>query len=133
MANVGFKDLPRRTVADKVLRDEAFNIAKNPKYDEYQRGLASMVYKFIDKKSPDSGFATTANKSAINNKNMSNLELAEELHKSIIRKFEKRKVHLSFKENLDNADLADMQLTSKFDKGTRFLLCVIDIFHGLFP
>ena len=45
-----FKDLARRTTSDKVLRDKAFNIAKNPKYDGYQRGLASMVYKFFDKK-----------------------------------------------------------------------------------
>ena len=39
----------KRTASDKVLRDKAFNIAKNPKYDEYQRGLASMVYKFLIK------------------------------------------------------------------------------------
>ena len=45
-----FKDLAKRTAADKVLRDKAFNIAKNPKYDGYQRGFASMVYKFFDKK-----------------------------------------------------------------------------------
>ena len=44
------KDLNRRTAADNVLRDKAFNIAKNPKYGVYQRGLASMVYKFFDKK-----------------------------------------------------------------------------------
>ena len=44
-----FKDLARKTASDKVLRDKAFNIAKNPKYDGYQRGLASMVYKFFDK------------------------------------------------------------------------------------
>ena len=50
-----FKDLARRTASDKVLRDKAFNIAKNPKYDGYQRGLASMVYKFFDKKSTGSG------------------------------------------------------------------------------
>ena len=49
MAFRDFEDLPRRTASDKILRDEAFNIAKNPKYDEYQRGLASMVYKFFDK------------------------------------------------------------------------------------
>ena len=46
-----FKDLPRRTDSDKALRDKAFNIAKNPKYDGYQRGLTSMVYNFFDKKS----------------------------------------------------------------------------------
>ena len=51
MAYGDFKDLKRRTYSDEVLRDKAFNITKNPKYDEYQRGLASMVYKFFDKKS----------------------------------------------------------------------------------
>ena len=45
-----FKGLTKRTAADKVLRDKTFNIAKGPKYDEYQRGLASMVYTFFDKK-----------------------------------------------------------------------------------
>ena len=50
MAYGDFKDLAKRTAADKVLRDKAFNIAKNPKYDGYQRGLAPMVYKFFDKK-----------------------------------------------------------------------------------
>ena len=49
MAYGDFKDLARRTASDKVLRDKAFNIAKNPKYDGYQRGLTSMVYKFFDK------------------------------------------------------------------------------------
>ena len=55
MAYGDFKDLKRRTVFYKILRDKAFNIAKNPKYDAYQRGLASMVYKISDKKSTDSG------------------------------------------------------------------------------
>ena len=55
MAYGDFKYLKRRTASDKVLRDKAFNIAKNPKYDEYQRVLASMVYKFFDKKSTGSG------------------------------------------------------------------------------
>ena len=50
MAYGDFKDLQRRTYSDKVLRDKAFNIAKNPKYDGYKRGLASMVYNFFDKK-----------------------------------------------------------------------------------
>ena len=45
-----FKDLNRRTITDKVLRDKAFNISKNPKYDGYRRGIASMAYKFFDKK-----------------------------------------------------------------------------------
>ena len=66
-----------------MLRDKAFNIAKNPKYDQYQRGLASMVDKFFDKKTSGSG---------IKNENISNKELAEDLHKPIIRKFNKRNV-----------------------------------------
>ena len=73
-----FKDLKRRTGSDKVLKDKAFNIAKNPKYDGYQRGLASMVYNFFDKKSTGSG---------VNIPSEFNKQLAEELHKSIIRKF----------------------------------------------
>ena len=72
-----FKDIKRRTASDKILRDKAFNIAKNPKYDGYQRGLASMVYKFFDKKS--------AGSSVSNNEIKQNLQLAKELHKPIIR------------------------------------------------
>ena len=50
MSYEGFKDLRRRMAADRVLGDKAFNITKNPRYDGYQRGLVSMVYKFFDKK-----------------------------------------------------------------------------------
>ena len=59
---------------------------------------------------------------------MSNQQLADELHKPIIRKFKRRKVYSSFKDNVWGADLADMQLISKYNKGIRFLLCVIDLF-----
>ena len=59
---------------------------------------------------------------------MSNKELLEELHTPVIRKFEKRNVHSSFIDSIWGADLADMQLISKFKKGFRFLLCVIDIY-----
>ena len=87
MAYGDFKDLSRRTASDKILRDKAFNIAKIPKYDGYQRGPASMIYKYFDKKTSSR---------AIKNENMSNKELAEELHKPVIRKFTKRKVPSSF-------------------------------------
>ena len=50
MASGDFKDLTRRTTSDKILHKKAFNIAKNPKYDGYQRGLASTVYKFLLKR-----------------------------------------------------------------------------------
>ena len=117
------KDLTERTVTDKILRDKAFNIAKDPKYDGYQRGLASMVYKFFDKKSKGSGVKHVNTKLTPQNQ-----QLAKDLHKLIIKKFEKRKVHAAFKDNIWGADLADMQLLSRYNKGIRFLLCVIDIF-----
>ena len=112
------KDLTRRTIADKNLKNRAFDIAKDPKYDGYQRGLASMVYKLFDSKVSGSGAKLIPE----------NEQLANELHKPIIRKFEKRKVYSTFKDNIWGVDLADMQLLSKYNKGIRFLLCVIDIF-----
>ena len=117
------KNLTKRTIADKILRDKAFNIAKDTKYDGCQRGLASMVYKFFDSKVEGSG-AKHANTKLMPR----NQQLAEELHKPTIKKIEKRKVHAAFKGNIWGADLADMQLLSKYNKGIRFLLCVIDIF-----
>ena len=75
-----FKDLTRRRASDKILHDKAFNITKNPKYDGYQRGIASLVYKFFDKKTSGS-----VNK----NDSISNQQLAEEVHKPIVRKLKK--------------------------------------------
>ena len=115
MAYGDFKDLAKRTAADKVLRDKAFNIAKDPKYDGYQSGLASVVYKFFDKNTAGSGIKSMPQ----------NEQLAEELHKPIIRKFKKRKIHSTFKDKIWGADLADMQLISKFNKGFRLCYCVL--------
>ena len=88
------KDLTNRTKSDKVLRDKAYDIASNPEYDGYQRGLVSMVYKFFDKKSMGSGIKkdTTKPSSSI---------LADELHKPVI------------KDNIWEVDLTDMQSLSK--------------------
>ena len=72
MAYGKYKDLTKRTQSDKVLRDKAFEIASNAKYDGYQRGLASMVFKFFDKKSNGSGI-----------KSMSNQQLAIYLFNSV--------------------------------------------------
>ena len=105
------KHLTRRAASDKILCEKTFSIAKTPKYG-YERGLASMTYKFFDKKTSGSG---------TKNESISNKELAAELHKPIIRKFNKRKVHSSFIDNIRGADLTDMQLISKFKKGIRFL------------
>ena len=85
------KDLLNRTRADKILRDKAYDIASNPVYDGYQRGLASMVYKFFDKKTMGSD---RAEPSPLGRTAKLNLKLANELHKPIIRKFNKRKVNI---------------------------------------
>ena len=98
------------------------------KYDGYQRGLDSMVYKFFDKKSASLTDKSVSGSGVANDEIEQNLQFAKELHKLIIRKFQKRKIYSGFKDNIWGADLADMQLISKFNKGFRFLLCVIDIF-----
>ena len=133
------KDLINRTEADKVLRDKAYDIASNPKYDGYQRGLASMVYNFFDKKSTakptaepnalarsslerrGSGFKklknttkSTAEPSALARNSSI---LADERHTPIIRKVNKRKVYSQFKDNIWGVDLADMQSLSRKNKG----------------
>ena len=83
-----FKDLTRRTASDKVLRDKAFNIAKNTKYDGYQRGLASVVCKFFDKKTSGS---------FIKNENISNKELAKEFRNQLLENLRKEKYTLLLK------------------------------------
>ena len=82
------KDLTKKTQPEKVLKEKAFKIASDPKYDGYKRGLASMVYKIFDKK-----FSWLNKSSASGIANEPNCQLAHELHKPIIRKFKKRKVY----------------------------------------
>ena len=104
------KDLIKRTQSDKVLRYKAFKIASDPKYDGYQRGLDSMVYKFFDKKFSRSGVAASLpNKSDTK----PNYQLANELHRQITRKITRRKVYSSFGDIIWGVDLADMQSLSK--------------------
>ena len=108
-------DSAKRTASDKILRHKAFNIVINLKYDGYQRSVASIVYKFFDKKSsllPDKSVFGIG----LKNENIANKQLAEEFSKPIIRKFKKRKAHSPFIYNIWGADLADMQLISKFKK-----------------
>ena len=109
------KDLVKRIQLDKVLKDKAFKIASNPKYDGYQRGLASMLYKFFDKKSKGSGMI-----------NEPIYQLANKLHEPIIKKFKKREVYSYFRDNIWGVDLADMKSLSKCNKGIKHLLCAID-------
>ena len=117
------KDLINGTKSDKFLRDKAYNIASNPEYDGYQRGLASIVYKFFDKKSMRSGF-----KKLKNTTKPSSSILADELHKPIINKFHKRKVYSQFKDNIWGVDLADMQSLSRKNIVIKYLLCAIDLY-----
>ena len=127
------KDLTNRTEANKVLKDKAYDIASNPEYDGYQRGLASMVYKFFDKKST---VEPTANPSSLERSSLERMGggiasssiLANELHKPIIKKFDKRKVYSQFKDNIWGVDLVDMQSLSTKNKGIKYLLCAIDLY-----
>ena len=114
------KNLINRTKSDKILRDKAYDIASNPEYDGYQRGLASMVYRFFDKKSTGSGIASSS-------------ILADELHKPVIKKFNRRKVYSQFKDNIWGVDLADMQSLSRKNKGIEYLLCAIDLYALVIP
>ena len=109
-----YKDSVNRRQSDIALKNKALKIAVHPKVNGYQRNLAALVYKFFKGKTKGSG---------LNIK-----ELAEELHKPIIKNFKRRKVYSSFKDNIWGVDLADMQLLSKYNKGIRYLLCVVDLF-----
>ena len=131
------KDLINRTEADKVLRDKAYDIASNPECDGYQRGLASMVYKFFDKKSTaepsslermGSGVKKLKDTAKPSSLKCSSLILADELHKPVIKKFNRRKVYSQFKDNIWGVDLADMQSLSRKKKGIKYLLCAIDLY-----
>ena len=92
MAYGDFKNLKKRTVADKVLRDKAFEIASDQKQDGYQRGLASMVYKVLDKMSQGSGRPFSSDSLVVNSDIKQNIQLADQFHKPIIRKLKKKSV-----------------------------------------
>ena len=108
-----YKDSLNRKISDGVLKNKALKIALDPKVNGYQRVLTSMFSKFFNERTKGMG---------LNNK-----ILAKELHKPIIKNFKRRKVYSSFKDNIWGVDLADMTLISKFNKGIKYLLCVIDL------
>ena len=96
------KDLAKRTISDKVLKERAFETARNRNYEGYQRALATMVYKFFDKK--------TVSRISVNE------QLGEELHKPVIKTFKRRKVYARFKDKIWEADLAEMESLSRNNK-----------------
>ena len=101
MAYNKFEDLEKRTKPDIVLKNKALKIASNPKYNGYERGLASMVYKFFDKKPKGSGLKENQGNFLQNSGNLlANSQLTNELHKPIIRKLKKRKIYSFFKYNI---------------------------------
>ena len=131
-----YKDVENRLISDQKLRNSAYDIASNPKYDGYQRRLASMLYKFFDSKvapldkKPMSGKGNakhTAKPSSLERTGNDKI-LVEELHKPVIKKFNKRKVYSQFKHNIWGVDLADMQSLSKKNKGIKYILCAIDLY-----
>ena len=83
-----------RKQSDIVLKNKALKIAVDPKVNGYQRSLVAMVYKFFNERTKGS--------------EIENKQLAEELHKPIIKIFKRRKVYSSFKGNIWGVDLADM-------------------------
>ena len=113
-----YKNLEKRIQSDKVLKDKDFKIEKTPEYNGYEHALVSMVYRFFQKK-----FGSGLVKNTIKE----NQQLANEIHKPIIRKFKKRKVYSSYKDNIWGYDLADMELIAKYNKKIS-IYCVFSIF-----
>ena len=105
-----YKDFAKRTESDKLLKDQAFKIANNQNCDGYQRGLAAMVYKFLDKNSRGSDVAMFGNKSITNQ-----LQRVNKLPKPIIRKLKKEEFIHHLK-TIWGVDLADMELISKYNR-----------------
>ena len=126
MAYGKLKDLATRTKSDKFFRDNSFEIASDPKYYGCQGGLASMLYKFIIKKFAESGVATLANKYDVNS--VPYYQLENQLYEQIIKKFKRRKVYSSSKDNIWCLDLADMQSLSKYNRGNGYLFSAIHLF-----
>ena len=108
------KDLAKRTISDEILKDRAYEIARICNYDGYQRALASMVYKFFDKKT---GVGISVKE-----------QLVEELHNPVIKKFKRTKVYARFKGNILAVDLAEMESLSSKNENVKYLLCAKDVF-----
>ena len=115
-----YKDRANTRQSDIALKNKALKTTTAPRVNGYQRGLASMVYKFFNKRTKRSGINNRGNL-------LVNSKLAEELYKPVIKKFKRRKVYSNFKNNIWGVDLADMQLISKHNKGIRYLLCVTNL------
>ena len=114
------KDIAKRTISDKIFKDRAYEIARNRKYDGYQKALASIAYTFFDKKT---GSGVSVNE-----------QVVEELHKPVTKEFKRRKVYARFRDNILPEDLAEMGSLSFKNENVKFYY-VLWIFlpnvHGL--
>ena len=108
------KDLAKKTISDRILKDRPYENARNHGYNGCQRALASMVYKIFDMKT---GSGVSVNE-----------QLDEEIHKPAIKNFKRRKVYARFKGNIWAADLVKIESLSSKNKNAKYLLCVIDVF-----
>ena len=113
-----YKDLKNSTQSDTGLKNKAYKIAVDKSKNSYERLLASMVYKLFNERS---------NK-VLSGSGIENKQLADELHKPIMKKFKRRKVPSSYKDNIWGVHLADMSLIHKFNKEIKYLLCDLDLF-----
>ena len=104
------------------MKHRPYEIARNRGYDGYQRALARLVYKLFLKKTGSEAIATSKVGVSVNE------QLVEKLHKTVTKKFKRRKVYARFKDNIWAADLSEMELFSSKNKSVKYLLCVIDYF-----
>ena len=114
------KDLTKKTVPDKILEDKAYQSVINPKYDGYQKRLASLVYKLFDPSKIESGAGSKVRTNV-------NKVLAQELHQWL-KKSKKEKCMQGFKDNIWAANIAKIGSLSSMNCGVKYLLCVIDVF-----
>ena len=110
------KGFAKRTISDKILKDRAYEIVINSKDDGYQTGLVNILYNCFDKKTWLGAGASV------------NEELAQELHKPVIKNFKRWSVYARFKDNIWTSDLAQMSSSSSKNWGVKYLLCEIDVF-----
>ena len=116
------KDFAKTAISNKILKERAHETARNRNYDGYQRGLASIAYKFFDTKTGSGAIQQQAKQERVNE------QLAKELHKPVTKKIKRRKVYERFKDNIWATDLAVTESLSSKNKNIKYLLCAIDVF-----
>ena len=112
-------------LSDKIFKDRDYEITGSRGYDGYQRGLASLCYKFVDQKNGSRGWVTSKDGIYLNE------QLDKDLHKPVTKKFKRRKVYARFKDNIWAEDLAEIESLSSLKKNVKYSLCVIEVFINM--